>query len=550
MQTQLDHVYAHEARHPNRLWLTQPIGGGVLKTYTWGQAMDEVRRMAAHLQSLNLPRGSRIAVFSKNTAWWLMSDLAIWMAGHVTVPIYPVLTPASIRAILEHSGSSLILVGKLDNFAGMAPGLPSHLPKIVMPLGPAIDAPKWAELVAKTAPLQESPRPAPDDLGTIVYTSGSTGEPKGVMHSFRTMAAAQCFVDLLGATENDRLISYLPLAHVAERSLLETGAFKVGFQVFFAESLDTFVEDVKRAQPTIFGSVPRLWLKLQSGVHAKVPAPKLARLLKIPILSGLIRKKVLDGLGMGKVRVAVTGSAPTPPEVIAWYARLGLKLHDVYGMTENFAVSHAVREGQVRAGYVGSPLSGVTCKLTSAGEILVKSPGTMLGYYQADHLTQEMIDAEGFLHTGDRGEVDEQGRLKITGRVKELFKTSKGKYVAPAPIENRLLAHPDLEQACVTGADLPQPYALVVLAEHLRKSNQLQQRKAFITQALEAHMTKLNAELDPHEQLHKVVVMSDEWTVENGLLTPTLKLKRSAIEARYAGSASAWNQQRENVLWV
>jgi long-subunit acyl-CoA synthetase (AMP-forming) len=526
------------------------MGRGVIRTYTFAQAMDEVRRMAAHLHSLNLPRASRVAIFSKNTAWWFLADLAIWMAGHVSVPIYPTLAAKTIRAIIDHSESKLIFVGKLDNFQSMEPGLPKEMTRIAMPLGPALTAPKWEEIVQRQDPLTESPRRGFDELATIVYTSGSTGEPKGVMHSFRTMSAAAAFEEYFKFTPQDRVISYLPLAHVAERSLLETTTFKIGHQVFFSESLDTFIEDVKRAQPTVFGTVPRLWLKFQSGVHAKMPPEKLQRLLKIPLVGGIVRKKVLEGLGLAKVRFAATGSAPTPPDVSDWYAALGLKLHDIYGMTENWGVSHATRYGDVRAGYVGVPMQGVTCKLSEEGEVLVKSPGNMLGYYKAEHLTRELIDSEGFLHTGDRGEIDAQGRLKLTGRVKELFKTSKGKYVAPAPIENRLLASPELEQACVSGANMAQPYALAVLAEHLRKSPSLEGQRERITRVLEHSIARINSELDPHEQLAKLVVVSDEWTVENGLLTPTLKLKRAAIEARYASHIGNWYQRGGTVLWA
>ncbi|MCC6808215.1 MAG: AMP-binding protein [Deltaproteobacteria bacterium] len=552
MKTHLDFVYEHETQIPDRPWLTQPMGGGALEEYTWKRGMDEARRMAAHLGTLGFAPKTKIAIFAKNNAWWLISDLAIWMAGHVSVPVYPTLAAGSIKQILEHSEAKLVIVGKLDGFKLMEPGLPAELPRIAMPLAPAElkNATPWREIIAKTAPLTGTPRRALDDLATIIYTSGSTGVPKGVMHSFRTMAAAQRFTDLTSLKLDDRLISYLPLAHVAERAVLQTTNCQVGYHVYFAEALDTFNVDVRRAQPTVFGSVPRLWLKFQSGVYAKMPPKKLARMLKIPILSRIVKKKVLDALGLYNVRWAVTGSAPTPKELVAFYTELGLNMYEMYGMTENFAVSHSALPGQVRSGYIGTPLPGVEQKIGPNDEVLVKSPGTMLGYYKADALTKETIDAEGFLHTGDRGEIDSEGRLKITGRVKEQFKTSKGKYVAPAPIENRLLAYPDLEQACVSGADMAQPYALVVLAEHIRKSDRVKSERAAIGKALEAYVAKLNQELDPHEQLEKVVVMADEWTVDNGLLTPTLKLKRAAIEARYAPNVPAWYAQKDHVIWA
>ncbi len=551
MKTQLDFIQDHEAQRPNDLWLTQPMGNGQVKTYTFGTALDEARRVATYLKSLALPPESRIAIFSKNTAWWLMADLSIWLAGHVSVPVYPTLTATSIKQILDHSGASVVFVGKLDGFSSMEPGLPPNVIRVALPLSPLVpNATKWESLVARHPPLQgRVTRPA-DDLATILYTSGSTGEPKGVMHSFKTMASGFVFCDLAKMTPADRLLSYLPLSHVAERAVLETTNFKVGYQVFFAEGLETFLQDLARARPTLFGTVPRLWLKFQAGIFAKMPEQKLNRLLKIPLVNRLVKKKILRGLGLDQVRWCVTGSAPTPPALLRWYGALGLKIGEVYGMTENWAVSHVAEPGADDTGTVGRAQAGVTCRIADIGEILVKSPGTMLGYYKNPELTAETIDAEGFLHTGDRGQIDGRGKLTITGRVKELFKTSKGKYVAPAPIESQLLSRGELEQACVSGANLAQPFALVVLAEHLRKKSLGADDKVEMTRLLQLHLTQLNAKLDPHEQLEKLIVMREEWTVDNGLLTPTLKLKRSAIEARYAPRVGEWFLLKEQIVWV
>ncbi len=551
MKTQLDFVQEHEAHRVGERWFTQPIGGGVIKTYTFGQALGEVRRVAAYLKAQGFEPGTRIAIFSKNTAWWLMADLAIWMAGHVSVPIYPTLAADSIKTILEHSEAKLVFIGKLDNYANMEPGLIAGVKRVAMPLAPAVaDAEAWETILSQHAPLEGRVTRDENELATIIYTSGSTGDPKGAMHSFKTMCAATAFADLAGMTPGDRLLSYLPLAHIAERAVLETTNFKVGYQVFFAESLDTFVKDLQRAKPTLFGTVPRLWLKFQAGVHGKMPEEKLSRLLKLPLVGWFVGRKVLKGLGLNHVRWAVTGSAPTPPELIRWYARLGLSIGQIYGMTENNAVSHCSMPGADLVGTVGTTFGGAVCKVTENGEVLIKSPGTMLGYYKAEALSAETVDADGFLHTGDRGELDARGNLRITGRVKELFKTSKGKYVAPSPIENQLLARGELEQACVSGADLPQPIALVVLAEHLRKGALTDEKKTEVTKLLELQLTQLNSKLDPHEQLEKLVVMREEWTVDNGLLTPTLKLKRSAIEARYAPRVSEWVALKERIVWL
>jgi long-subunit acyl-CoA synthetase (AMP-forming) len=218
---------------------------------------------------------------------------------------------------------------------------------------------------------------------------------------------------------------------------------------------------------------------------------------------------------------------------------------EIYGLTEDWAISHMGQVGNLKPGWIGPPVPGVEQRLTSEGEILVRTPGQMLGYFRAPEQTREMIDDERWLHTGDRGEIDAEGRLRITGRVKELFKTSKGKYVAPAPIENRLLADHRIEQACVSGASMPQPYAIVVISKSARDDD-----ATGIDRALATRRDEINASLDPHERLQTIVIAREPWTVENGLLTPTMKLKRSAIEERYAGSVAGWYESGKAVIWA
>ena len=549
MLTHVDQVLAHEQQHPDDVWLTQPMGDGTVRTLTWREAIGEARRVAAHLREV-LPRPSQVAIFAKNNAWWVVTDLAIAMAGHVSVPIYPTLTAASIRQILDHSETKLIVIGKLDGFDAMEPGIPPGLPRIAMPLGPATGTP-WADIIARTAPLApDEARRAPDDLATIIYTSGSTGVPKGAMHSFRTMAAATAFAERLNVSGDDRFLSYLPLAHAYERAVVETVSFKTGAQLYFTERLETFVDDLRRARPTVFVSVPRLWTRFQQAVFEKLPPAKLAALLADPAMREPVRMQVLAGLGLASVRYAGTGSAPMPAELLGWYRELGLELLEGYAMTENFCVSHATRIGEVKLGYCGRPQDGVEQRLTADGEVLVKSPGTMLGYFKAPDLTAAMIDRDGFLHTGDRGEVDELGRLKITGRVKELFKTSKGKYVAPAPIENALLVHDDVEQALVSGAGMPQPFGMIVLSDAARARAQREADRAALAESLAAHLEHTNARLDPHERLDRVVVVRESWTIENDMLTPTMKVRRDVIERHYADRVAAWYEAAHRVVWA
>jgi long-subunit acyl-CoA synthetase (AMP-forming) len=550
LQLVLDDAYYWEKTTPNQLWMTQPIGDGRLETYTWGQAMDQARRMAAHLRSLGLEPGSHIALISKNCAHFILADLAIWMAGHVSVALYPTLNADTIEYILDHSESKLLFVVKLDDWEEIQKGIPKTMPCIAFPLSPPNDYESWDSIIARTGPLQGYPSRKADELAIIVYTSGSTGRPKGVMHSFGAMAAAVHGAEkIFDAGLADRMLSYLPLAHVFERVCVEIQGIHAGMQIFFAESLDTFVADLNRAQPTIFVSVPRLWLKFQLGVFHKLPPEKLKRLLRIPLINRIIKKKVLSGLGLQHVRLALSGSAPIPPDLVQWYRDLGLELLEGYGMSEDFAYSHASYPGHGRVGYVGSPMPGVEVKISPEGEVLIKSPGNMMGYYKQPELTAECYTEDGYFRTGDRGERDEEGRLRITGRVKELFKTSKGKYVAPVPIENLLNNHSEVELCCVTGSGQPQPYALVLPAENLRPKLSDNGERA----RLEAELTKLlnevNRQIEAFERLEFLVVVKDPWAIENGFLTPTMKIKRSQLEEAYGPKTEGWYASGQRVIW-
>ena len=546
----LDMVYHWESAKANSLYMTQPIGDGKVEEYTWARAVGEARRMASYLKSLDLPEKSRVGLMSKNCANWIMADWAIWMAGHVSVPLYPTLNADTVNYVLNHAECDVLFVGKLDDWDMMKPGVPESVRCISFPLSPPNDFETWDDIVARFSPLEEKVERDADELATIVYTSGSTGKPKGVMLSFRNMAfAADGGMNVLQVGPDERMLSYLPLAHVFERTFVELASLYAGFHLFFADSLDTFVEDMRRAQPTLFLSVPRLWVKFQQGVLQKLPQKKLDTLLKIPVVSGLIKKKILKGLGLDKVKLAGSGSAPLASDVLDWYRNLGLELLEGYGMSENFAYSHINKPGRSRTGYVGESMPGVETKISPEGEILVKSPATMVGYYKDEEKTRETFTDDGFLKTGDKGEIDELGRLKITGRMKEIFKTSKGKYIAPAPIENRLMAHQSIEMVCVSGANQTQPFAIIQLAEGIRpKVGDGGFRKELETSFTEL-VNNVNKTVDPHEQLAFVIIVNDEWSIANSFLTPTLKLKRNVVEDAYEGKVNEWYARRQKVIW-
>ena len=548
----LEYFYEWESQEPARIFLTQPTGGGAVRDLNFGEAGSEVRRIAAWLIAQGWPAGSKVAILGKNSAHWVLADLAIMMAGHVSVPMYSTFNADALRYILEHSEARACFIGKLDDDASLKGGVPAGMPLIALPLAPPVPgALSWDALIAATEPFAGKPVPGVDDLWTIVYTSGTTGRPKGVMLKFGALKwVAGPGLRRIPFTSEDRFLSYLPLAHIMERIVLEMSAIHYGCRIYFAETLDTFLTDLRRARPTVFLSVPRLWVKFQQGVHSKLPPEKLQRLLKIPIIGSLVRRKVLKGLGLEHCRFAGSGAAPLPGDVLRWYRNLGLELLEGYGMTENCAISHAILPGTSFPGTVGVPYEGVESRIDAkTGEVQMRSPAVMVGYYKEPEQTAAAFTADGWLRTGDKGVIDAHGNLRITGRVKDIFKTSKGKYVAPAPIEDLLVTHAAVEACVVTGANLAQPLALLMLSQVAMAGASGAGRGA-LTESLTVHLKTVNQQLDAHEKLECVTVITTLWTPENGFVTPTLKVKRARIEEVYANHYEDWVRERKPVVWA
>jgi len=551
----LESFFDKVSRLADQKCFIQPIEGGDLVEFTWKEVDTQVRTMATYLQSLGLEPGSRIALGSQNCAYWIMADLAIWIAGYVSVPLYPVLTTKSFKQIIDHSESSAVFIGKLDNPTELMAALPEGMPVISCPLTPAkaqVLGKGWDSIIAQYSPIAGHPSRDADDLATLIYTSGTTGMPKGVMHSFRNLAAAGTLgTALYDQSPSSRMLSYLPLAHAAERLAVELCQMYSGLTVYFTHSLDTFADDLRRAQPTTFFAVPRIWTKFQQRVNAQIPDKKLKLLLSIPIVSGIIRKKLTRALGLNAVDFPISGAAPMSTTLLAWYQKLGINILEGYAMTENLAYSHGTQVGLEKIGSVGSAAPQVDCKVADSGEILIKSPTNMQGYYKQPDITREMLDEEGYLHTGDKGEVDSLGRLTITGRIKDIFKTSKGKYVAPAPIEDMLLSNSNFEHVCVTGANLTNPVALVVLSEETQASLKAKPTlKEQLTHELTELLLSVNDKLDKHEQMSYLTVLNDEWSVETNCMTPTMKLKRDIIESNYKEHFTPWLAEKAPVLWA
>ena len=515
---------------PDREFLLQPVDGE-LRVFTWRDADDASRRIATALGSLGLSPGDKVAILAKNSAEWLMADLAIAMAGMISVPIYPTAGVETVRYILEHSEANAVFVGKLDEPEVATEAIPDGLPSISFPYPTTDCQHEWEALIEAHPPLQELPDPDPDDVMTILYTSGSTGNPKGVVISFGAYAyASMAARDIVDVSTEDHMFSYLPLAHVTERTVTAGPAIYGGTRCSFVESLKTFQQDLKRASPTIFISVPRLWVKFQTGVHSKIPPAKLDRLLSIPIVGGIVSKKIRRELGFENCRSFGSGSAPISPLTLEWYRKLGVNIGEGWGMSETSGLSCGNTPFQARRiGTIGVPVAGTEIKLSDEGEVLIKSPGLFTEYFKQPELTAEVFSEEGFFHTGDKAEWDKDlEAFRITGRVKDIFKSAKGKYVTPVPIESKLSGNPLLEQVCVMGAGLPAPVAVAVLSDAAHAMS-----REDVEANLKTTLSEVNQSLESHERLGRIIVVDDEWTTENGLLTPTLKVKRDVLEDKY-----------------
>lgn len=541
--TVIDTFLHWEEATPGNTFLRQPVNDA-WKTWTYQEAATEVKKIATYLIGLNLPRHSKIALLSKNCAHWIMADLAIWMAGHVSVPLYPTLSASSIREILEHSESKIIFLGKLDDYRSQQAGIPAAIERISIATYGIQEGKKWEELIQKDSAI-EFPKLDPAALATIMYTSGTTGTPKGVMIDFKSFHfVIENALNEIGVRRTgQRYFSYLPLSHIAERLLVEMGGIYSGASISFPESLEKFPANLMDTQPTIFLAVPRIWAKFQEKILQKLPQKKLDTLLAIPIISGIIKGSIRKKLGLSKAEFIFSGAAPIPESLLQWYKKLGINIQEAYAMTENTCLSHHNHRDRIKIGTVGQPFSCVEVKLGDEDEILVRHEALMLGYYKQPELTAEVLK-DGFLYTGDKGEIDSEGFLKITGRIKDLFKTDKGKYIAPAKIEKELAINTDIEQVCVVGMGIPQPIALVVLSEAGKSKNQNE-----IIESLSATVMELNERLQSYERIESVVIMKEDWTIENSLMTPSLKVRRGEVEKIHLPNYPMWYKKEGLVIW-
>lgn len=526
------------SERPNEVYLRQIINRQFVD-YTFAEVADKALRLVSALRSMGIQPGDKVALMSKNCAEWFITDLALMLGSYISVPVFPTAGADTVEHCVTHSESKLLIVGKLDNANAVNsvvekyPDLPTM--SFSYPGTPTCTH-DLNTVIKQNSPSEERPKHAQDELMSIVYTSGTSGLPKGAMLTYGSFSwSAQRIVDHIGMRDGERLFSYLPLAHITERVYIFGASIMAGMQVAFPESLDTFIDDVKMHRPTLFISVPRLWTLFQQRILDKLPQAKLNLLLKIPFISGVIKRKLADGLGLDKARMLGCGSAPVSPALLRWYESIGLNITEAWGMTESFAystINHPFRSDKI--GTVGNAGPGVEIKISNDDEILVRGMGIFSGYYKNEEATQESFDEDGWLYTGDKGFLDEDGYLTIQGRLKDTFKTAKGKFVSPVPIEKRLFELCNIETMCVIGSGMPAPILLAIPHEFPNFDPKRYEHK------IERTIETINKELESHAKIKGVLMVKEPWTIENGILTPTLKIKRHILENKYQGLGDDW----------
>lgn len=573
-----------DAEHASRIYLMhKPVRGEKYQQITNGQFRTMTERFARGLYSLGVRRGDRIALISENRPEWMVTDFAALAIGAISVPMFPTLTSTNVEHILTHSGAKFAVVSndlQLMKVVKSAPACPALEGVIVMnelwnhDTG-SLAAYRFREIAKLDTDssfhfASELSLAKPEDTITIIYTSGTTGEPKGVMLTHDNLIA-----NIEGALGNlpvigseDIFLSFLPLSHGFER-LASYLAFRSGTVVAYAESIDTVADNMLEVRPTIITGVPRFFEKIYSRLmrmREKMPAarrkifdwamkignecgsklegahPRQMAMLMRPIADALVLHKIRARTG-GRVRFFVSGGAALPAEVGRAFAGFGMMVIEGYGMTETSPVISVTPYEKIKWGYVGKPIGNIEVTIAEDGEILTRGPHVMKGYYRSPDMTAEIIDSDSWLHTGDIGELDNEGYLRITDRKKHLIVTEGGKNVAPGPIEQLIASSDLIDQILIIGDNRMFCSALIVpnfeiLAEKMGDTVKgLSQDEITMRDDVRALITKeidtLQKELSHYERVRRFALLAEPFSVENSMMTPTLKIKRKEVESRY-----------------
>lgn len=529
-KTLMEYVDALVSERPDDVWL-RDRQGDEFTDWSWSQAQAEINAAAAWFEKRYGPSKTNVALLSRNRAHWLLADLAVIGSGNVSIPLFTTLAAATAKYILEFTDTRALVLGETQNWSGVQAVLSESVDIITLP-GVDIDAPhtKWEDIVAECADQKPAYTSKHDDLISLVFTSGTTGMPKGVMQTHNSMLLPM--QGALGSFDLDgdaRFLSYLPLSHIAERQLVFVQSLLYAGTITFNESLATLTRDMADTKPSFFFGAPRVWEQLQQGVIAKFGSQEaLDKALEAD--SEAVGLQIRSGLGLDDADYLLTAAAPIPPTIIKWYKTLGMDLMEGCGQTEIMATTVNTVESH-KIGSIGRVVDGIELKITEGGELTYKSDGAAVGYYKMPEKTAETF-VDGWVHTGDKGYIDEDGFVFLTGRVKDYFKTIQGKFVAPAPIESDFAENELTEQICLLGRG----YSKTVMVCVLSGATQQQDRNV-LEEALREQVDIVNEKIEKHARIGALVLTTQAWTIENEMLTPTLKIRRDEVEGRYGERA-------------
>jgi len=566
--------------------------GETWEEITYSEFGEKVRQIAEGLVSLGVGKGDRVALLSENRPEWSMSDFGIQSAGALVVPVYPTLIPKQIEYIIRNSGAKFIIASTTDQADKVIPLLDTieTLSNIIVMDGgknsdngnvssfdELLESGKLYRKENENWYYESIDKIDKMDVMTIIYTSGTTGDPKGVLLSHNNfMSNIEGVLVPIPLSESDTFLSFLPLSHVFERMAGNFVPYSLGSTVAFAESIEKVAENMGEVHPTVMTSVPRLYEKMYTKINIKVEegspikrkifrwslkvggemgrAQKagnvsLALKFKHNIADKLVFSKLKQRMG-GKLRFFVSGGAPLSQEIGEFFAMVGITIIECYGLTETSPGITAGKEGDIVYGTVGEPLPNVEVRIAEDGEILTRGPHVMVGYHNDQEATNEIIDGEGWLHTGDIGEFDEGGRLKITDRKKNILVTAGGKNIAPAPIENMLITSPLIEQVMLIG-DRRKFVSAVIAPDFVYLKTQAEKEGITassneelvsdpgVYKLMEEEIDKLLVDISNYERVKKFIMIPRLLTIEDGEITPSLKIKRKVVIEKFAGQIDA-----------
>jgi len=580
----LNDVLAKASGRGDRAVMMAQGADGVWKPISSNELYGRVRALADVLRGWGIGKGDRVAILSENRWEWPVTDFAVLAIGAVDVPLYPTLMPEQIGYMLRDSGARVAVVSSKEQYdkLGTAGELPDLQDVVVMDAGELPGAESFASLM-KDAPAKEQRDAAFDtllkeakheDLATIIYTSGTTGEPKGVMLTHGNIASnVNVSTGPIGFTSNDSCISFLPLSHVTARHL-DYAMMCHGARLAYCPKFDQLAAAMKAVKPTVFVAVPRVYEKIRQAVEGKSAASpvnlkimhwalgtgkkhrteildgKTPQSLSWKLANTLVYTKIREAFG-GCAQTFISGGAPLGMDTAGWFADMGIRIFEGYGLTETSPVIALNFPNAHRIGTVGKALPGVECRFAPDGELEVKGSLVFAGYWKKDKETAEAFTADGWFKTGDIGKIDADGYLSITDRKKELLKTSGGKFIAPQPIENKLKANVLVAQAAMVGDK--HKFACVLISPNFAALEDWAKQQGIATsdhaalakdpkvvKVYREIVDKVNGSLANYESMKRVCVVGDEWSVEDGTLTPSMKLKRRVVEHKYAKEIEAF----------